>query len=157
MSRHRDDIIVNIISPRTKIQDNYWIRPVTLWPYMRLCTVSKLHVRQFGPKIVIREKQDGGQRSCCYWIFWQSICAGTVWWLERTFMIFYNLRFTCRTSYYDFHTSVNDVIMWRRAWRDITFSRQTHYIGSASPSIDFKTRHIAMYGLELTKYVIFSL
>ena len=135
--------IFGIISPRTKIRDNHWIRPVTWWPYMRLCTVSKLHVRQPAPKIVRQEKQDGGQRSYCYGIFWRSICAETVKRLETTFMIFYYLRFTYRTSYnqvmlllpwfshpqnlkisLDFHTGVNDVIMWRRAWRDITFSRQ---------------------------------
>ena len=71
-------ICIKIISPQTKIRDNHWIRPVTWWPYMRLCTVSKLNVRQPVPKIVRREKQDGGQRSCCYGIFWRSICAETV-------------------------------------------------------------------------------
>ena len=44
------------ISPRTKIRDNHWIRPVTWWPYMRLCTVSKLHVRQPAPKILTWKK-----------------------------------------------------------------------------------------------------
>ena len=62
----------SIISPRTKIW--YWIRPATWWPYMRLCTVNKLHVRQPAPKIVRQEKQDGGQRSCCYGIFWWFLC-----------------------------------------------------------------------------------
>ena len=66
------------ISPRTKVRDNHWVKPVTWWPYMRLCTVSKFHVRQPVPKIVRREKQDGGQRSCCYGIFWRSICAETI-------------------------------------------------------------------------------
>ena len=91
---------------------------------MRLCTISKIHVRQPAPKIVRRERQDVGQRSRCYGIFWRSICAETVIRLETTFnMIFRNLRFTCRTSYnqvmypqnlkvsLDFHTGVNDVII----------------------------------------------
>ena len=86
------------ILPRTKIRDNHVIRPVTWWPYMRLCMVSKLHVWQPAPKIVWQEKQDGGQRSCCHGIFWRSICAETVYRLETTFMIFYNLCFKCRTS-----------------------------------------------------------
>ena len=66
------------ISPLTKIRDNHWIRPVVWWPYMKLCTVSKLHVRQPAPKILRREKQDGGQCLCCYGIFWRSICAETI-------------------------------------------------------------------------------
>ena len=63
--------------------------------------------------------------------------------LETTIMIFYYLRFTYRTSYnqvmlllhwfshpqnlkvsLDFHISINDLIMWRREWRNITFSHQ---------------------------------
>ena len=45
---------------------------------VRICTVSKLHVWQPAPKVVRREKQDGGQRSCCHGIFWLSFSCHAV-------------------------------------------------------------------------------
>ena len=61
------------ISPRTKIREDDWIRAVTWWPYMRLCTVSKSHVRQSHFDAARLEIKDGGQRPRCYGFFLQIL------------------------------------------------------------------------------------